>query len=75
MAAHKKNNKPVPLSKWAKGALKKINKEFPPNTKMGRSPFVVFTRILVLAKDAGVNPWEPSVKPAAAGLTTRDETL
>jgi hypothetical protein len=59
MATHKKT-KPVPLSRWAKNALKKINKEFPPSTKMGRSPFVVFTRILVLAKDAGVNPWEPS---------------
>ena len=61
MAARKKN-KPIPLSKWAKNALKEINKEFPPNTKIGRHPFVVITRLLVLAKDAGVNPWARSVR-------------
>ena len=51
MATHKKTN----LSRWAKNALKNINKEFPPNTTMGRHPFVVITRLLVLAKDCGID--------------------
>ena len=42
--ATRKKTKPIPLSKWGKDALEKINKEFPPSTKVGRSPSVVFIR-------------------------------
>jgi hypothetical protein len=51
-----KKTKPKPLSKWAKRALKDINERFP-SKEESRDPFVVFTRLLVLAKDAGVDVW------------------
>jgi hypothetical protein len=50
----KKKSKPKPLSKWAKGALKRINETFP-SKEESTHPFVVFTRLLVLAKDCGID--------------------
>lgn len=52
-----KTTKGKPLSKWAKNALKKINKTFP-SKEESEHPFVVFTRLLVLAKDCGIDVFE-----------------
>jgi len=57
----KKTAKPEPISKWTEAALKKIDKTFP-SPRERKHPFVVFTKLLVLAKDAGVNGWKDTGK-------------
>ena len=52
-----KTTKAKPLSKWANNALKTINETFP-SKKESQHPFVVFTRLLVLAKDCGIDVFE-----------------
>jgi hypothetical protein len=59
----KKKSKP-PLSKWAREALKQINETFP-SKKESQHPFVVFTRLAIIAKDAGVDIFkETAAHPA-----------
>jgi len=59
----KKKTKPKPLSKWAKGALERINETFP-SKEESEHPFVVFTRLAVLAKDCGIDVFkEPAKRP------------
>ena len=54
MAKKKPKPKMPKLSKWAEGALKRINETFSTKEE-SQHPMVVFTRLLVLAKDAGID--------------------
>ena len=54
MVKARKPKPPKPLSKWAKSALKEINKKFP-SKEESQHPFVVITRLLVIAKDCGID--------------------
>ena len=54
MTRKKSKRKPVQLSNWARGALKEINKKFP-SMEESQHPFVVITRLLVIAKDCGID--------------------
>jgi len=62
----KKKSKPKPLSKWAKHALKRINETFP-SKEESQHPFVVFTRLLVLAKDCGIDVFKEAADQPASG--------
>lgn len=56
--------KPEPLSKWAKDALKRINEKFPTKEE-SQHPLVVMTRLLVLAKDCGIDVFKEAREEAA----------
>jgi hypothetical protein len=57
MTKKKPKPKTPKLSKWAKGALKRLNETFPSKWE-SKHPMVVFTRLLILAKDAGIDVWK-----------------
>ncbi len=62
----KKKSKPKPLSKWAKGALERINEKFP-SKEESTHPFVVFTRLMVLAKDCGIDVFKEAANQTTSG--------
>ena len=64
MPKKKPKPKPVPLSKWAEGAIKRINETFPTKEE-SQHPMVVFTRLLVLAKDCGIDVFKEAREEAA----------
>ena len=70
--AKARKRKPKPLSKWAKSALKEINKKFP-SKEESQHPFVVITRLLVIAKDCGIDVSKLFEEPAPGSRGRHDK--